>query len=135
MTVAVVVDECTARPPAGRSLFPKPGLPGDICKGPVTIIAVKAVLAEVGHKDVIESVIVVVGNAYAARPARELQAGFLSDVGKGAVAIVLVKTIGGFSRSPFKASSGKQKDIHPAVVVIIDEGTAAAIGFQDVFLA
>src|SRR5215467_10536836 len=95
VAIAIVVDERTARTPARRPFFPKTGLPGDIGKGTVAIIAVKAVLAEVGHEDVIESVVVIVGDAYATRPTRELQAGLFSDIGKCAVAIVLVKAVGG----------------------------------------
>ena len=58
------------------------------------------------------------------------QSGFFGDVGECAVAIVLVEAIGGAGGDPSKRVP-EAEDIEPAVVVVIDEGAAAADGFED----
>ena len=91
-------------------------------------------MSEVGAKDVVEAVVVVIADADAVGPASGVEAGLFGDVGEGAVAIVFVEAVGCFGRIAFKASAGEQEDIHPAVVVVVDEGAAATVGFQDVFV-
>ena len=54
------------------------------------------------------------------------QAGLIRDVGERPVTIVLVEAVGGAGRSAFEAGAGEQEEIHPAVIVVVDERTAAA---------
>ena len=69
MPVAVVVQECAASAPSCRTRLQKSGCFGDIGERAITIVAVQAVLSEVGAEDVVEAVVVVVGNADSIRPA------------------------------------------------------------------
>src|SRR5690349_11680067 len=135
MAVAVVVKECATCAPSRRPFFPQTGLLGHVCKGAIPIVAKQAILSEVGDEDVVEAVIVVVGDADAIGPTCELQPGRLCDIGEGAVAIIFIKAIGCLWRCAFQASAGKQKDIHPSIVVVVDKGASAAVRFQNVLLA
>ena len=102
--IPVVVQETASRSPAGL-IVPKAGTLGYVGKRPIAVVSIETVLAEVGAKNILESVVVVVTDANAGRPARCLQTGFLGDVGEGAVAIVLVKAIGGVRRIPRQAGT------------------------------
>src|SRR5580658_612685 len=101
VSIPVVVKKTTARPPTclivplilPRLIAPKTGSLGDISKCSIPVVAIQTVLPEVGTKDVLESVIVVVADAHAGRPSHGLQPSLLCDIRKSTVAIVLVKTI------------------------------------------
>jgi len=64
------------------------------------------------------------------------QAGFGGDVGEGAVAIVFEEMIGGFlpGGETFEAGAVDEKNVQPAVVVVIVERDAAAGGFEKIFI-
>src|SRR5581483_8867208 len=81
-----------------------------------------------------ETVIVVVGDADPVGPADCSQPRVVGNVGEGAVTIVPVKAIGGLLWITFQTRAREQKDIHPSIVVVVDEGAATAIGLQNVFL-
>src|SRR6267142_332463 len=93
------------------------------------------VLTEGSAKDVLESIVVVVAHANAARPTCLRQARFFRDIGESAIAIVLVEAVGCTGRIPRETRTGEQKNIHPTVVVVVNEGTATTSRFQNVFLA
>src|SRR5436190_16981145 len=134
MSVAIVIDETTSRSPALFSGEQSRRL-GHIREGPVAVVAVQNVLTEIGTKNIIEAIIVIVSNADSGCPANASQSSFVCNVGKCTIAIVLVKAISSPFGPAFEAGAGKNKNVHPAVVVVIDEGAAAAGRFQDVFLA
>ena len=133
MAVAVVVDEGASRSPSGRASVPEAGFLGDIGKGAIAVVAVEAILAKIGAEEIVEAVVVVVGNANAIGPARGFQAGLFGDIGEGTVAIVFVETIGGFRRIFIEARAREHEDIHPSVVVVIDKSATAPIRLEDVF--
>ena len=132
--IPVVVDETAARPPAWR-IVPQSGTPGHVGKRSIAVVAVETVLPEVCAKNILESVIVVIADANRGGPARCFQTGFFRHIGECAVTIVLVKAIAGVRRIFREAGTRQQKNIHPTVVVVVDEGTTTTGGFQNVFLA
>ena len=62
MTVAVVIQKSTSGSPSHRPRFPESGLLGHVRKSAVAIIAVEAILSVIGTKDVVEAIIVVIGD-------------------------------------------------------------------------
>ena len=80
---------------------------GDIGERAVAIVAIQNVLAPVGDEQIVESVVVVVANSDARRPAGAEQAGLLRHVGERAVAVVLVQAVG---RAPAARPSKREPD-------------------------
>ena len=68
MSIPVVIQECATSAPSCRAGLQKSGRFRDIGKCAITIVAVQAVLSEVRAEDVVEAVVVVVGNADSIRP-------------------------------------------------------------------
>ena len=62
--------------------------------------------------------------------------GFCGDVGESAIAIVAEEMRRGLAarRKAFQPRSIHQKNIEPAVVVVIVEGNAATRGFEQIFI-
>src|SRR5262245_21075992 len=94
-------------------------------------------MAPVATEHVVPTVVIKVTNGNLGSPAGAHQAGLLCNVRDPAVAFVPVEVLDG--RVPggislFEADTVGQVDVDPAVVVIIEEGDAAALGFHDVFL-
>ncbi len=58
-----------SRRPSARTFFPKAGLLGHIGKRAISVVAVEAVLSEVGAEDIVEAIVVIVGDANAVGPA------------------------------------------------------------------
>ena len=108
------------------------GLLCHVSEGAVAVVAVKAVLAVVGDEKVVEAIVVVIADADAHGPARIGKPGFLGDVGEGAIAVVFVQAIAGSGRNTVQATAGEQEDIHPAIVVVVDEGATRAHDLEDV---
>lgn len=117
------------------SIRQKTGGFGYISESAVAIVAVQNVVAEIGTEDVVEAIIVVVPDANAASPTDAMQSGSLGNVCKRSIAIVLVQAIGGAFGSAVETCAGENEEIHPAVVVVIDESAAATRGFDDVLVA
>jgi len=134
MSVAIVVDKRATRAPS-RLIIPQAGFFRDIGERSIAIVAMQLVLSEAGAEKILETIIVIVSDADAGGPANRLQAGFLSHVSEGAVAVVFVEPVGCAEGRAFRASAGKDEQIHPAVVVVINEGAAATGRFENVFLA
>ena len=105
---------------------PKPGRFGYIRERSVAIVTVKDILPVGGAEDIIETVVVVVPNAYAAGPSERVQTGLLCDVRECAVPIVFVESICSAFGGSAKTSSRKDKQIHPPIVVVVDECAAAS---------
>src|SRR5436309_3204134 len=76
----------------------------------------------------------VVADRYPGSPDGSFQASSLGYVRKRAVAVILVKTVRGFRRRSLHPGAAEQKDVRPAVVVVIEKGYATAVGLEDVFL-
>src|SRR5258708_1559985 len=135
VAIAIVVDKSAAGVPAlagaGDACFF-----GDVGEGGVAVVVVENIFAEVGDEKIVETVVVVIADADALSPARMMQAGFGSDVGEGAVAIVFEKMRNRFlaSRKTFEAPAVDEENIQPAVVVVIVKSDTAAGGFEKVFV-
>ena len=85
-------------------------------------------------EEIVVPVVVVVTDADACLPAGASKSRFLRDVGEGAVAVVLVEMRSGrFSGLPMgvELSAVGEVDVEPAVVVVIEKGQAASLGFDD----
>jgi len=133
MAIAIVIDKSATGAPA-RLVVEQAGVFGDIGEGAVTIVAEQDVLAEIGAENVVEAVIIIIADADPVGPADRVETSFFGDVGESAVAIVFVKAIGGLGRRAVNAGATKQEEIHPAIIVVVDEGTTTAIGFDDVLV-
>ena len=130
-SVAVVVAPGRAgRPVAERHA----GLFGHVGEGAVVIVVVEPVLAVVAHVDVGPAVVVVVGNRAAISPAVVGHAGLLRDIGERAVVIVVEQR--GVRRlflavERVEGRAVDEVDIEPAVVVVVDQANAGAVGLDD----
>src|SRR3974390_2635587 len=102
MTVTVVVDEGTSSSPASRTLIQQPRLLCYVRESSVPIIAIQAILPEVGAEDIVEAIVVVVAHADAICPASGLQSRLFGDICERSVAIVFVQTIRSFRRISFQ---------------------------------
>src|SRR6185369_1769394 len=132
--IAIVVHPGTAGAVTYRGLA-EPGLFRHVGEGSVAVIAIEHVIAIVGNKDVVESVVVVVGHRHGRRPAGAKQPGIRSDIGKRSIAIIFVQAVGGTGRRDFQASTAENEQVHPAIVVVVNERHAAPDYFDDVALA
>ena len=101
------------------------------------VVAVEPVVAEVGNKDVGPAVVVEIRDGHAEAPAVVGDAGLVGHVGKGSVVIVVKER--GMGRGALAAErivgrAVHQIDVEPAVVVVVDQAHAGAVGLQNVFL-
>ncbi len=104
----------------------------DIGERAIAVVAVKRVLFPASQENVFESVVVVIANGDAVEIARAEQACTLGYIRECAVTIVLVKAVGSIRRRLAKTGPGKNQDIEPAVVVVVEERGAAAHSLEDV---
>ena len=97
---------------------------------------VQNVFAEVGDEEIFVAVVVVVADADALAPAGVADSGFRGDVDKSSVAIILEKMRSGLlpCGKTFQARAVHEKNVEPAVVVVIVEGDAAAGRFEQIFV-
>ncbi len=135
VAVAVVVDECAARVPA-RAFARHAGFLADIGESAVAVVVIENVLAEVGDEQIVPAIVVVVADANALSPAGVRDAGLRGHVGESAVAIIAKKMRSRLAAGgkAFQPRAVHEKNIEPAVVVVIVEGDAAARGFQQIFV-
>src|SRR5919204_3537897 len=130
MSITVVIHKGTAGGPA-RFFIQQSSFLRDVSEGAVAVVVVERILAVIGDEQVFEAVIVVVAYANSLSPPRALQTGFLRNVGKSAIAIVLeqiARRLLAFGKA-LEACAVDQEDIEPAIVVIIVEGDAGAGSF------
>ena len=133
--VAVVVDESAACVPA-LAVSSHAGFFANVGEGAVPVVVVENIFSEVGDEEIVEPVVVVVADAHALPPAGMNQTGFGGDVGEGAVTIILEKMRKGFlsGGKAFEAPAVHEKNIQPAVVVVIVESDSTASGFEEIFI-
>ena len=133
MTIPIVIKEGASRAPSDLGIH-QAGFSGDIFKSTVPEITVKPIVAEVSAKQILIAVVVVVAYAHAVCPANRLKSRLPGDVGKCAIAIVLVKPIGCSGRSALQLGAAEKEDIDPSIVVVVKERATASIGFDDVII-
>jgi len=135
MAVAIVIHEGAAGVPALASAGDA-GFFADVGESAVAVVVVENIFAEVGDEEIVETVVVVVADADGLSPAGMGEAGFGGDIGEGAVAIIFEEMRGGLlaGGETFEAGSIDEKNVEPAVVVVIVEGDAAACGLEEIFI-
>ena len=134
MAIAIIVDERTTSPPR----FPRSGDAGlfrDLSEHSILVVK-KPVLAVVRDVEVFPTVVVIVADANALSPARCGESGLNGHVGECAVMVVSIETIARTlpGRKSFEPGAIYEKNVRPAVVVVIEDGDASACGLDDVFL-
>ena len=108
------------------------GLFRDVRKGAVAIVVVKGIAVDAGNKNVGMAIVVVISDGHSDVKPSALQASFVSDVGKDAVAVVPVQTIPVFGVGLLPCGQGcsvGEEDVGPAVAVVIEDGHAAGHRF------
>ena len=133
MAVPVVIEESTACAPANLCLI-KAGFVSDIGKRAISVVAEKNVVSPEAAKQIIPSIIVVIANADAGLPTGTPQSRFFGDVGKRAVAVVLVQVRDRrFSGRPMRIEpiSIREVDVQPSVIVVVEKGQSASLGLND----
>src|SRR5690348_6687878 len=133
--VAIVVDESTAGIPP-LAVAAHAHFVSHIGEGAIAIVVIKNILAEIADEEIFEAVVIVVADANTLSPAGAGYARLGSNVGEGAVSIVLEKMrhwLLAFGKT-FQARSVHQKNVEPAIVVIIVESDTAAGGLKKIFV-
>ncbi len=129
----VVAPRCSGRPVAKLHA----GLLRNVGKRSVVIVVVQPILAPVGNKNIRPAIVVVVGHRCANTPAVVGYTGFGCYVGKCSVVIVVEERCVRrclFAVERIEGGAVDDVNIEPAVVVVIDQAHAGAIGFNDVLL-
>ncbi len=102
----------------------------------VTIVVVESVAVNAGHENVRVTVVVIIADRDADIEARSFQARMLSDIGEGAVPVVAEEAVRilrrGFLQSR-DVCAVREKDIGPAVAVVIEYCDTASHGFRNIF--
>src|SRR5262249_22677600 len=108
----------------------------DIGESAVAVVVIENIFAKIADEQIIEAVVVVVADADALSPAGVCNTSLECHVGKGAVAIVLEEMRDRFlaNRKTFEPRTINEKNIEPAVVVVIVERNTAARGFEQIFV-
>src|SRR3977135_3862509 len=120
--IIVEVEPYPAGGPAGRS---KAGFLGHVCERAVAIVLVENAATIGCDEDIRPPVVVVVTDGNAHSESSACHARSFGHIGERAVAIVLVKCIADrLSGGPEIAQPAvHQVDIHPAVIVVVEEST------------
>src|ERR1035437_4951106 len=136
VAVAIVVKKGASRVPPQTGLQ-ETCLFGHLGKSAVTVIAEQRVLPVVAEEQVIPAVVVVIAYRAGLAPARVSETCLQSHIGKCAVAVILEKMTGGLLPlgKALKPPAVYEKNIHPVVLVIVEESRAAAGSFQQIFVA
>ena len=131
MSITVVIQESASGSPPWL-IAPKPGGFRHIGESSVAVIAIKGVLTEIAAEDIVKPIVVVVPDANSTGPTKRAQPCFFCDVGKCPVTVILIQPIRRAFRSASKARAAQNKQIHPAIIIVIDESAAASGGLHDV---
>ena len=130
--VAIVVDPGAAGAEVG-TFAQEAGFFRDVGEHAFAAVVEEDVLAVTSDEDVVETVVIVIGDGDSGCPDGTAQAGLRGYVFECAVAIIVIQANGGFGWSGAGAALAcEDYDVLPAIVVVIDEGYAAADGFLDV---
>src|SRR5579859_174783 len=82
------------------------------------------------------TVVVIVTDTDSVAPARVREPCFSSDISERTVSIVVIKVVGWLvpRRIAFQPCTAGDKDIHPAIVIIVVECDAGSVGLDDISL-
>src|SRR5437870_704264 len=96
---------------------------------------VEDVMSPVGDEQILETVVVVVTDTHSAGPARFEQPRFLGDVCECAVAVVLIEAIARTFGSVRQANSRRDKDVEPAIVVVVQDRKSTRLNSSHVAIS
>src|SRR5438445_319951 len=135
MTVPVVIQECAARAVTRFGFF-QAGLLRDVSKCAVAIVMVKDILPVICQEQVIAAIVVVITHTNAIAPAGLQDPGLGSRVGECPVSVIVIEMArGGLAGGEtFQARAAGDKNIQPAIVVVVKERNAGTVGFHDISL-
>jgi hypothetical protein len=135
MAIAVVVEERAAGVPP-RLRLRQPRMRGHIGECAIAIVTKERVLSVVADKKIVEAIVVVVAHAAGLPPSAPREAGSGRHIGERAVAVVLEEMAGGFRLfcEALQPPAVDQKDVQPAIVVIVVKRHAAAGSFEKIFV-
>src|ERR1019366_1414504 len=123
--VAIIVDKGATGAPPGV-IVPESCRSGDIGKRSVAIVSIQFVLSEVGAEQILETVVVIITDRHGRCPSCRTQTRFLGNVSEGAIAVVAVEAACRSLRNTAQSVAVQNENVHPTVVVVVEEGTAAA---------
>jgi hypothetical protein len=131
--VVIVVEPDRAGGPSGGR---QAGLFGDVGELSVAVIVIQDRAAVRGDKQVGKTVVVIVAHGYAHAESAAGYAGFFGHIGEGSVTVVLVKRVadGLLGLVEIGRAAIHQIDIHPSVVVVIQECNARAHGLGQIMI-
>ena len=110
--------------PCGPTTKSDAGFLSHISEGSIVIVVIETVLSVIRNVNVRPAIIIVIAYSHAESPSLIRHASFGSYVGEGAVVIVVQQHSAGIWLLPFQGSKRgavEQKDVQPAVVVIIKQ--------------
>src|SRR5271165_1463107 len=129
MSVPVVIEPRATRAPANLFII-ETCLARHVCKRAITIVAEQDVVSPKAAEQIVPAIVVVIAYAYTGLPTRPSDSGFLRNVSKRSVPIVLIQVRSGRGAGGplgVQSRSVGQIDIEPAVAVVIKEGQPAAL--------
>src|SRR5260370_1487130 len=105
-----------------------------IREGAIAVVVKKMALPERGDEEIVEAVVVVIGDGDTESEHWNRESGFTSYVCKRPIVIVVIELQRAFSASVAgPVLTIHEKDVRPAVVVVINEGTTWAHSFRHIF--
>src|SRR4029077_16998028 len=97
------------------------------------VVVIENVFAPVGEKKIEVAVVIVVADTTSLTPSGPCYAGARGHIGKGAVMVIVVEMSGGslILGESFDGGTVRQENVGPAIVVIVENHSAVARGFDD----
>jgi hypothetical protein len=128
--IVVVIEPDGARRPPGSC---KAGLCGHVGKGAVAVIAIQDASGILGDVEIGQAVAVVIADRNAHAVGASGNPRLFGDVGKRAIPVVPVEGIAKRLQGIIEIARAAvdEVDVHPAVVVVIEESAAGADGFRE----
>src|SRR5205085_6970872 len=80
--------------------------------------------------EVVEAIVIVVADGDAGGPNAAAETGFFGNVGEGTVAVIAIEPDGRAVGCGVEPAPGEEKDVEPAVVIVVQKGDTAAHGFE-----
>src|SRR5262249_53138430 len=131
--IVIVEPDCTGGPTRGSD----PCLVGHVSEGAIAIVPVKNAAAVLRNIEIGKPIKVVIGHSNAHSVASAWHASLLRYVGKRAIAIVTIQRVAkrGLWVEEIAAAAIDQIDVHPAVIVVVEEGAAGSGSLRQVVLS
>ena len=134
LAIPVVIDKGAARSPQ-LARARDPGRSGHLGEGAIALIVIKPVFAICGNKKILVTVIVIIADTRTLAPSCFGKAGMRGHIRERAIVVVMKQMAGGVLRFLIlrrQQVSIHQKDVGPAVVVVVEDRDAAPRSFKNV---